>query len=248
MFVLVLVIVHRVNPRKWNSHERPVGLWQRMKRLLPLLLLALLVPSLLAAETITFTIVGIDCEGCVGPITKQLSKIEGAKLVSLKWQEGLATVEVAPGFDRQKLRKAMTDLGFEAIFPGEKRKDIEPVAPAVLKTLDVATDAKGKKVDVKKTLVAGKITIVDFYADWCGPCHVLETRLHNYMTTHKDLALRRVNVGKWDTAAATQATREYRAEALPYVRVYDASGKYVGAVTGGAWDQVLKVIEKARGK
>lgn len=219
-----------------------------MKRLLPLILLILLAPALLAAETITFTIVGIDCEGCVGPIKKQLSSIDGVKLVELKWEEGLATVEVPQGFDRQKLRAAMTDLGFEAIFPGEKRKDIEPLDPAVLKTLDVATDAKGDKVDVKKTVVAGKITIVDFYADWCGPCHVLETRLHNYMTSHKDLAMRRVNVGKWDTAAAKQATREFRAEALPYVRVYDASGKFVGAVTGGAWDQVLKVIEKARGK
>jgi hypothetical protein len=42
-----------------------------------------------------------------------------------------------------------------------------------------------------------------------------------------------------------QATREFRAEALPYVRVYDASGKFVGDVTGGAWDQVLSVLTKA---
>src|SRR5687768_9030532 len=130
-----------------------------MKRLILLTLVLLLFPALVAAEKVTFTIVGIDCEDCVGPITKQLSKIEGAKLIELKWQEGLATVEVPAGFDRQKLRKAMTDLGFEAIFPGEKRKDIEPVSAAVLKTLDIAADPKGAKVDVKKTVVPGKITI-----------------------------------------------------------------------------------------
>jgi len=60
--------------------------------------------------------------------------------------------------------------------------------------------------------------------------------------------VRRVNVGKWDNDAAKQATREFRLEALPYVRVYDAKGKFVGAVTGGSWDDVLKTIEKARGK
>jgi thioredoxin 1 len=217
-----------------------------MRRVLPLLLLILLAPALLAAERITFTIVGIDCEGCVGPIRKQLSGVDGVKLVDLKWKEGTATVDVAANFDRGKIRKAMTDLGFEAVFPGEKRKDIEPLDPAVLKTLDVAGDPTGAKVDVAKTVVRGKITILDFYADWCGPCHLLETRLHNYMTTHADLALRRVNVGKWDTAAAKQATREFRAEALPYVRVYDGSGRFVAAVTGGAWDQILAAVEKAR--
>ena len=219
-----------------------------MRRLAPLALLLLLSPALLAADRITFTIVGIDCEGCVGPIRKQLSSIDGLKLTELKWQEGLATVEVPAGFDRERIRKAMTELGFEAIFPGEKRKDLEPVDPAVLRTLDITTDPAGSKVDAKKIVAPGKITIVDFYADWCGPCQVLEKRLHNYLTVHKDLALRRVNVGKWDTAAAKQATREYRAEGLPYIRVYDASGRFVGAVTGGAWDQVLAQIEKARAK
>ena len=219
-----------------------------MKRTLILMFIALLATPLFAAEKLTFTIVGIDCEGCVGPIKRQLSSVDGVKLVSLKWQEGLATIEVPAGFEREKIRKAMTDLGFEAIFAGEKRKDIEPVDPAIVKTLDIAVDPAGAKVDVKKTLAPGKITIIDFYADWCGPCHLLETRLENYMTAHGDLALRRVNVGKWDTAAAKQATREFRAEALPYVRVYDRSGKFVADVTGGMWDQVLAAIEKARAK
>jgi copper chaperone CopZ len=219
-----------------------------MKRLSILALVLLLSPALVAAETITFTIIGIDCEGCVGPIKRQFSTIDGLKLTELKWEEGLATVEVPAGFDRERIRKAMTELGFEAIFPGENRKDLEPVDPAILKTLDIATDLKGEKVDVKKTAAPGKITIVDFYADWCGPCHVLEKRIHNYMTANPDIALRRVNVGKWDTAAAKQATREFRAEGLPYVRVYDASGRFVGAVAGGMWDQVLAQIEKARAK
>ena len=35
------------------------------------------------------------------------------------------------------------------------------------------------------------------------------------------------------------------AEALPYIRVYDAKGKFVASVTGGMWDEVLIAIAKA---
>lgn len=214
-----------------------------MKRLLAILLLTLTVPA--AAEQLSFTVVGVDCEGCSKPIVNALEAVPGVRSATLDWKKAVATVDVPAGFDREKLRSAMTTLGFEAIFNGEKRKDIEPLAPEVLSTLDILTDTKGAKLDPKRIAVPGKITIVDFYADWCGPCRVLETRLQNYMAANRGFAMRRVNVGQWDTPAAVQATREFRAEALPYVRVYDAKGKFVGAVTGGAWDQVLNLLTKA---
>jgi thiol:disulfide interchange protein len=73
---------------------------------------------------------------------------------------------------------------------------------------------------------------------------VLEARLQHLMQGKNNLALRRVDIGQWDNDAAKQAT-ELRAAALPYIRVYDARGKFVTAVTGGMWDEVLAAIEKA---
>ena len=87
--------------------------------------------------------------------------------------------------------------------------------------------------------------LVDFYADWCGPCTVLERRLERYMTAHRDIALRRVNIGKWNNAAARQAT-SLGATALPYVRVYAPNGKFAAAVTGAMWDEILDALEKAK--
>jgi thiol:disulfide interchange protein len=115
----------------------------------------------------------------------------------------------------------------------------------VVKTLDIVEYKDGRRVDVAKLLAPGKITIVDFYGEWCGPCRVLEVRLQHLMRGQSNLALRRVDIGKWDNEAARQATREFHAEALPYIRVYDGSGKFVAAVTGGMWDEVLAAIQKA---
>lgn len=215
-----------------------------MKRLLPLLLLLLAFP-LLADERLTFTVVGIDCAGCAGPIVKQLKSVDGVKSASVDWKAGTATVELADGVDRGKLRTAITELGFEAVFPGEVRKDLEALPADVVRTLDIAELPGNRKVDAAAMAVKGKITILDVYADWCGPCKVLEMRLQRYMQANPGIAVRRVNIGKWDNEAAKQATREFRAEGLPYIRVYDRNGKFVTAVTGGMWDEVLAALQKA---
>ena len=199
---------------------------------------------LLLLISLTFKVIGIDCSACAPPVIKALSSVDGVKNARVDTTAKTATVEIPADFDREKLRTAMSNAGFQAVFPGEQPRDIEPLPAEVLKTLDIESYTDGRRVDIEKIVAPGKVTIVDFYADWCGPCHVLETRLQHLMQGRKNLAVRRVNIGKWDNAAARQAT-ELRAEALPYIRVYDARGKFVTAVTGGMWDEVLGAIEKA---
>ena len=212
-----------------------------MKRLLAILLFA----TTASAETFSFTVVGMDCAACGPPIVKTLTAIDGVKEAKVDWKSQTATVELASNFDKQKIRTAMTNAGFESVFPGEVRKEIEPLPDEILETLDIIEYNDGRRAEVARILAPGKITIVDFYGEWCGPCRVLETRLQHLMRGRKNLALRRVDIGKWDNEAARQATREFHAEALPYIRVYDAKGKFVGSVTGGMWDEVLAMIAKA---
>jgi copper chaperone CopZ len=209
--------------------------------IVPLLLLA---AATAAADTLTFKVVGIDCAACAPPIVRALASVEGVKNAKVDAKAKTATVDVPAGFDREKLRAAISNAGFEAVFPGEKPRDIEPLPAEVVKTLDITAYTNGRRVDLAKIMAPGKVTIVDFYADWCGPCNVLEARLQHLMQGRKSFALRRVNIGRWDNDAAKQAT-ELDAEALPYIRVYDANGKFVTAVTGGMWDEVLAAIAKA---
>ena len=214
-----------------------------MKRFLAILLFT--AASAAAAETFTFTVVGMDCAACGPPIVKTLNAVDGVQNAKVDWKSQTATVELPANFDRQKIRVALTNAGFESVFPGEQRREIEPLAPEILKTLDIIEINDGKRADIPSLMAPGKITIVDFYGEWCGPCRVLETRLQHLMRGKGNLALRRVDIGKWDNEAAKQATREFHAEALPYIRVYDAKGKFVASVTGGMWDEVLIAIAKA---
>jgi copper chaperone CopZ len=212
-----------------------------MRRIL--LILALASATTLAADTLTFKVTGIDCAECGPPLVKVLKRVQGVTNAKVDTKAMTATVDGA-SLDREKLRTAVSNAGFVATFAGEQARDIEPLPADVLKAMDVVSYADGKRVDLAKIMAPGKITIVDFYADWCGPCHVLEARLQHLMQGNANLALRRVNIGKWDNDAAKQAT-ELRAAALPYIRVYNAKGKFVASVTGGMWDEVLGAIGKA---
>jgi thiol-disulfide isomerase/thioredoxin len=159
------------------------------------------------------------------------------------WKKESAEVEVQPGFDRSRLKAALDDLGFVAVFPGETATGFEPLPPDELAKLDLRQLDGQSSIEEKALSVAGKVTLVDYYAIWCGPCKTLELRLERYMTLHPGIALRRVDIGKWDNAAARQITRQ-GAASLPYVRVYDRSGKLVG--NGGMWDEILALLDKAK--
>jgi copper chaperone CopZ/thiol-disulfide isomerase/thioredoxin len=201
-----------------------------------------------AAETFQFTVLGIDCKECAPPIVKALNGIKGVQNAKLDWRAGLATVEIPEGFEKAKIKTAIDAIGYEAVFPGETKKDLQPLPDEVAQRLDIVSYDGKQKIDVKGVLAPGKVTILDYWAEWCSPCKFQDARLQHLVMANPKVAVRRVDVGKWDNAAARQATADFRLAALPYARVYDSSGKYVGSVTGGSWDRLLELIERAKAR
>src|SRR5438045_7280924 len=62
----------------------------------------------------------------------------------------------------------------------------------------------GTQVDIAKHLALGNVTVVDFYADWCGPCKRLSPNLEQMARTDPEVALRKVDIVNWKTPIVRQ--------------------------------------------
>jgi thiol-disulfide isomerase/thioredoxin len=78
--------------------------------------------------------------------------------------------------------------------------------------------------------VRGKVTVFDFYADWCGPCRKVDEHLYTLIAARSDVAYRKLNIVSWGTPLA----KRYLAAApsLPFVIVYGKDGRAVATISG----------------
>ena len=68
--------------------------------------------------------------------------------------------------------------------------------------------------------------LVDFYADWCGPCKMLGIVLEEYSEAHPDLKIVRVNSDNFQGLA-----RKYRVVSIPALKVFQ-KGEVIKETTG----------------
>jgi thioredoxin 1 len=78
----------------------------------------------------------------------------------------------------------------------------------------------------EKVLLADRPVIVDFYADWCGPCKMLAPVLEQIATEHTDVTVAKVNV---DEEPALQ--QRFRIRGIPFIALF-RDGKLDRQVVG----------------
>ena len=78
--------------------------------------------------------------------------------------------------------------------------------------------------------------IVDFYADWCGPCRKLTPIIEERLAKHKNFKLVKVNVDE-----CPELSEKYEVSGIPYVMLIQ-DGKKVGDFTGGDESALDKLI------
>ncbi|HEY0368626.1 MAG TPA: thioredoxin family protein [Chthoniobacterales bacterium] len=100
---------------------------------------------------------------------------------------------------------------------------------------------KGSQVDVSKHLVSGLVTIVDYYADWCGPCKQISPVLEQLAKSDPEIALRKVDIVNWSSPVAQQ----YQIHSIPRIEVYNRAGKLVGTATSSA-EEVKRYVAQAK--
>lgn len=201
-----------------------------------------------APHVYEFNVLGMTCDACANSARGALEKnLPGIERASVDFSRTLGRVESHREIPREEIRDALATLGFEAMFPG----DPPPPAPLTDQErarLDIRTISRGEEVHLPDHLPAGKVTILDFYAKWCGPCHLLTPRLEHAVREDPGLALRKIDLVDWKSPVAKQLNRHFEVPGLPYVQVYGPDGELVGWVHGNQFHEIRELIRKARGE
>lgn len=77
-----------------------------------------------------------------------------------------------------------------------------------------------------EVLEAEKPTLVDFYADWCGPCHAMSPVLENIAAERPE-----INVVKVDIDASQSLAARYSVRSIPLLILFEG-GKIKSSVLG----------------
>ena len=94
-----------------------------------------------------------------------------------------------------------------------------PVQPRPAK--EIQLNATGAVVNIEAGLVPGYVTVVDFWSESCGACHVVGEMLTKGVADAPLILIRKVDVGD----AFTPVAAAYDIGALPHYRVYDKHGR-----------------------
>jgi thiol-disulfide isomerase/thioredoxin len=89
-------------------------------------------------------------------------------------------------------------------------------------------------------VVPGKVTVFDFYANWCAACRNVDRHMIGLLNKRSDLAHRRLNVISWETPIAARYLQDV--PGLPLLIVYGKNGKRVATIAGADLEALDRAI------
>ena len=97
---------------------------------------------------------------------------------------------------------------------------------------------KVSEADFESTLQGSSVPVlVDFYADWCGPCKIMAPSVDKLALTYVGKAL----IAKLDTDQAQQSAGRFNIRGIPTTMVFQ-KGKEVARQTGAVPYQQLELL------
>lgn len=101
--------------------------------------------------------------------------------------------------------------------------------------------------EVDQLLKSGKITVIDFSAEWCGPCKMLGPRFEKVANDTKH---NNINFIKIDVDSAKELANKYEIQSIPTLIYFNKKGKEVkktfGLVAEKDINNIIEEIEKEK--
>jgi thioredoxin 1 len=94
----------------------------------------------------------------------------------------------------------------------------------------------GSEAEFDRIVDAYDVVLVDFYADWCGPCQMMEPTIES-LAAETDAAVLKVDVDQFQALAG-----QYQVQGIPTLLVFahgELAERMVGAQTGESLSQTL---------
>ena len=178
---------------------------------------------------VVLSIQKLSCITCSAKVVKAVQAVPGVTEVAFERNRAEVGIAFEPEqTTAERIFEAAQGVG-ETVAMGAGTGSYAPPVDHP-EQLDVVTISRGEEVDLAKALVPGKVTVVDFYADWCGPCRRVATVMNTIMEGRNDIALRKIDIIDWDTPVAQQHMAQVGQ--LPYTIVYDKQGSEVRRISG----------------
>jgi thioredoxin 1 len=99
---------------------------------------------------------------------------------------------------------------------------------------DTVTPIQGSRFQ-EEVVKSSQPVVVDFYADWCGPCKIIEPVIHRLSEEYQG----RVKFVKVDTDANQELAMQFGIMSIPTVMFF-SKGKVEDMVIGAVPSSVLK--------
>lgn len=81
---------------------------------------------------------------------------------------------------------------------------------------------------------SNKVVVIDFGAEWCGPCRQMEPIIEGLATDYEGVAL----IGKLDVDENTEVCEKYGIRNIPTILLFK-NGELVDKIVGAAQKQAL---------
>lgn len=94
-----------------------------------------------------------------------------------------------------------------------------------------------KNDDFQQIIANNKHVIVDFYADWCGPCRMLGRSLESLEEEFKDIMILKVNVDEFE-----QISSQFHVMSIPYLLAFKEGKRSDFVVGGEKQDSILGAL------